>query len=434
MKVNIGLYFIVLVLLMCTACTKVKADHKEIKVWTITQEGMVDFIDGAAESFEALYPDVKIVHESFPNESYKTQIQVALTGSTPPDVFFSWAGEDASRLILDGLVLDITTYGTAEGGFAQSVKENWLSPYVYEGRNYGVPSDAVSKYFYYDPKFFTDHKLSIPKTFDDLIGFCKVVRDIDPSIVPWPLGNSERWKMAHVMTMLNQRVLGLDALAPDYNLSASDQELFTHIGYIEAWSKVLELKAAGCFQEAPNVTSPDASRAMFSAQLSPMIYCGTWCAIIFAAEGYEDFAMFRFPSLDNGAGDPNAQFMVLNGYMVSSKSKHPELAAAFLSHMVSDEQARSFAENIGGAVSNPKGSESVDVKRWNKFFTNDLETVSRPVNVIDVVLEASVANAYMDAGVEILNGTLSPQEAMVKIREAALAAKAKKSRAVQNGL
>jgi raffinose/stachyose/melibiose transport system substrate-binding protein len=44
--------------------------------------------------------------------------------------------------------------------------------------------------------------------------------------------------------------------------------------------------------------------------------------------------------------------------------------------------------------------------------------------VLDVLLEASVSNAYLDAGVEILNGTMTPAEAMEYIRGIAVAAKA----------
>ena len=45
--------------------------------------------------------------------------------------------------------------------------------------------------------------------------------------------------------------------------------------------------------------------------------------------------------------------------------------------------------------------------------------------VLDVLLEASVSNAYLDAGVEILNGTMTPQQAMDYIRGIALEAKKK---------
>ena len=81
--------------------------------------------------------------------------------------------------------------------------------------------------------------------------------------------------------MLNQRVVGEENTAADYNLSASEDELFTNPAYVEAWQKVVDLQDAGCFQDAPNDTHPDLTRSMFASQISPMIYCGTWCGGIF---------------------------------------------------------------------------------------------------------------------------------------------------------
>ena len=50
-----------------------------------------------------------------------------------------------------------------------------------------------------------------------------------------------------------------EATAADYALTAPDDQLFTNPGYVEAWQKVVDLKEAGCFQDAPNATSPEAS-------------------------------------------------------------------------------------------------------------------------------------------------------------------------------
>ena len=116
----------------------------------------------------------------------------------------------------------------------------------------------MSKYFYYNKKFFAEHNLQPPADFDGLLGLCKAVREIDPNIVPMPLGNSERWKLNHYITMLNERVLGADGTAADYSLSNAADKLFTDPGYVEAWQKVLDLKNAGCWQDAPNATSPEA--------------------------------------------------------------------------------------------------------------------------------------------------------------------------------
>ena len=110
------------------------------------------------------------------------------------------------------------------------------------------------------------HNLSVPSTFGELIDTCKSIKAIDSSIVPWPMGNSERWKLNHVITMLNQRVVGAENTKADYALTAPDDELFTNPKYVEAWEKVVELNE-NCFNDAPNATNPDLTRSMFAAQI-----------------------------------------------------------------------------------------------------------------------------------------------------------------------
>ena len=392
----------------------------DIKMWTLVTEGYPEFVAFAAAEFKKIHPDVNIIHESFPNEAYKTQIQVALTGSEPPDVFFNWAGEDAARLVRDGLALDISG-----APFEQTLSEGWKSSFTYGGKRYGVPTDAVSKYFYYDIDYFNQHNLTPPTTFTALLDLCKAIRAVDANTVPWPLGNSERWKLNHVITMLNERVNGLEAMAADYALTAPDDQLFTNPGYVEAWQKVLDLKNAGCFQDAPNATSPEATRSMFSSQVSPMIYCGTWCANIFISEGFSNFAMFRFPGVEGGKGDPGAGFLVPQGLMVAAKTANADIAKKWASYVVSDEMAAKFAENLGALVSNAKLIDQVPGTEQYKWIVGDVAAATGSVMVLDVLLEASVSNAYLDAGVEILNGTKTPAQAMEYIRGVALEAKKK---------
>lgn len=402
------------------------AQAGDVKMWTLTAEGNYQrFLDIAVPEYQKAHPDFNLIYENFPNEAYKTAIQVALTGSEPPDIFFNWAGEDAARLVREGLALDITEYGDAPGGFKEHLSEGWLSSFAYDGKNYGVPTDAVSKYFYYDIAFFDEHDLTPPTTFAGLLDLCKAIRAIDPAIVPWPLGNSERWKLNHVITMLNERVLGLEAMQADYGLTASADDLYTDPGYVEAWQKVVDMQDAGCFQDAPNATSPEATRSMFAAQVSPMIYCGTWCANIFISEGFDNFAMFRFPGIEGGGGDPGAGFLVPQGLMVSSKTQNAAEAVDFMSFIVSDEMAAVFAEEFGALVSNATLIDQVPGTDQYKWIVSDVAAATGSVMVLDVLLEASVSNAYLDAGVEVLNGTKTPAEAMEFIRGVALEAKAK---------
>ncbi|MEX0853656.1 MAG: ABC transporter substrate-binding protein [Bauldia sp.] len=402
----------------------VASAQTSIKMWTLKTEGYPAFVDWAKAEYKKTHPDIDIVYEDFPNEAYKTTIQVALVGSDPPDVFFNWSGEDAARLVRDGLVLDISELGNAPGGFRHTVSAGWQSSFMYDGKNFGIPMDGVTKYFYYNTKFFADHDLKPPADFDGLLGLCKAVRAIDANIVPIPLGNSERWKLNHYITMFNQRVLGAEGTAADYGLTAPADKLFTDPGYVEAWQKVLDMKAAGCWQDAPNATSPEATRSMFSAEQSPMIYCGNWCAGIFDKDGFTGYALFRMPGIAGGKGDANANFLVPEGLMVSAKAKHVKEAVEWASFLVSDDAAAKFAGFLN--PSNPAKIDTVEgTTEQYKWIVKDVGAFSAGINVLDVLLENSVSEAYLNDGVEILNGTKTPAQAMEHIRSVALDAKKK---------
>jgi raffinose/stachyose/melibiose transport system substrate-binding protein len=396
-----------------------------LKMAALVNENYPEFIKLAADEFKKKYPNVSIVLESTPNESYKTAIQVALAGSEPPDVFFNWSGEDSARLARAGLALDITDLGAAPGGFRSEISEAWQQAFAVNGKLFGVPTNAVTKYMYYNKGFFEKNKLTVPTTFGELTSLCKAIRAIDPKIVPMPLGNSERWKMNHFITVINERVLGVKAMEADYALSAADDQLFTNPGYAKAWEKVLELKSAGCFQDAPNATAPDVSRTMFSSGASPMIFCGSWCASIFDKDGFTDYAMFRFPRIEDGASDGNSNMVVPEGLQVSAKTKHPKEAVEWISFLVSPDISKLYAEMRSTIPSNPAKVAEMKATEQFKWMAKDVASLAVSYNVIDVAVEASVANAYLDMGTEILNGTKTPAQAMEVIRAAALAAKAK---------
>ncbi|MCU0907287.1 MAG: ABC transporter substrate-binding protein [Rhodobacteraceae bacterium] len=399
-------------------------DTITLRTWALSGTGIEEFYAAAAESFKATHPNVDIVLEVQDGEAYKTSLQIAVAGSDGPDVFFNWSGEDAQRLIRDGLVLDLTDAAMADGQFGTTLAPGWLNAFSRDGQIYGAPANAVSKYVYYNTGFFAEHALTPPTSFGGLVQLCRDIRAIDPGLVPMPLGNAQRWKMNHLITVINERVMGNDALRADYALTAADEALFTNPGYVTAWEKVLELQEAGCFQDAPNATTPEVSRSMFSSEVSPMIFCGTWCAGIFDSEGYTGYAMFRFPAIEGGASDGNSNMVVPEGLQISAKTAHPQEALAWISHLVSPEVAVKRAELLSAMPSDATLLDQAKVTDQFRWMAADMASLAVQFNVIDVEVEASVANAYLDAGTEILNGTMTPEQAMESIRAAAVAAKA----------
>ena len=157
-----------------------------------------------------------------------------------------------------------------------------------------------------------------------------------------------------------------------------------------------------------------------------MIYCGTWCAGIFDADGFTDYAMFRMPAVKGGKGDPNANFLVPEGFMISAKTKHPQGGGRMASFIVSDDHGAKFAGYLKAIPSNPK---KIDTRRGRPSSTSGWSRTSPAsrsgINVLDVLLENSVSEAYLNEGVEILNGTKTPEQAMADIHDVAVEAKKK---------
>ena len=236
-----------------------RAEDIVIKMWTLDNNGYKEFIAEAAESFKTTHPNVSIEHQIFPGDPYKTALKVALVGSDGPDVFFNWAGDRATQLVKDKLALDITDYGDVPGGFAKVLPQGLLDSFRHDGRLYGVATDAVTKYVFYDKAYFAEHKLEIPKTLGELGGLCKAIRQIDPDTIPMPLGNKTRWKAIHWMTMLNERAMGVEATAADYDLSrpaTSSTPTPATPRPSRRWSICRTLAASRMRRTPPNTPSP----------------------------------------------------------------------------------------------------------------------------------------------------------------------------------
>jgi len=416
---------------LCAACllgssgASAADDPVTLKMWALVNENHPEFVAEATAAFQKDHPNVSVELESLPNEAYKTALQVALVGSDPPDIFFNWSGEDAARLARAGLAMDLTELGAQEGNYQTLVSESWQEAFTFDGKQYGVPVEAVSKYFYYNTGYFDEHGLEVPESFDELLGLCGSIRAIDAETVPFPLGNSERWKLNHFITVINERVLGLDALADDYALSAPDDELFADPGFVQAWEKVLQMQDADCFQDAPNATSPEITRSLFSAEISPMIFCGTWCMSIFDGEGFTDYALFRFPMIEGGASDGSTNMVIPQGLQISASTEHPEEAVAYASHLVTAQMGKRYAQLRGVIPSNAELVPEMDgATDQFKFVAEDIASLSGTFNVLDVMLEGGVSEAYLDMGTEVLNRSKTPAEAMAVIRDTALASKA----------
>src|SRR5699024_10151867 len=135
--------------------------------------------------------------------------------------------------------------------------------------------------------------------------------------------------------------------------------------YVEALEKVNELKPY--FTDMPNAVSDDqAINAFVSGEAA--IYYNQFNQYPYIEEGDFGIDWFNFPSISDGNGDQNALTGSPQGFMVSSKSKHPDEATKFLEFLTSPEEAQKMVEETG-MISSSKDAinDEVGGEVLNKF-------------------------------------------------------------------
>lgn len=417
--------FAVAALLASTTVSTTWAET-QLKLWNLTSssEKVTKHWDKVIAGFEAKNPGVKVTLETFPTEAYKTGLQVALSSDSAPDVFFNWSGEDAATLGRNGLVADLTKMGNGAGEWNENVGKGLFDAYSVNGKIYGVPTHMITKYFFYNTEYFKTNNLSVPKTMDETLAMCKKIREIDPRMAPISLGNAEKWKALHYISTFNQKLVGEKQVVEDYTLRESGENLFADPGYVGALQTMVDMSEAGCFNKAPNATTADASRSLFAVGKAATIYCGNWCPGTFDEGGLKDgYDLARLPSIPSGKGDQGYNFALLEGFQIAEKSQNKEAAAKFLSFLVSDEIQAERARDLGRLPINAKGLNENDGTPIFRKIAADAATYTGLVRILDVDLEKTVSELYLTLIQEVLNGTVTPEDAMMQIRAKAKIAK-----------
>lgn len=394
--------------------------QSNVDFWWLGDEVTNPYIQEVVDNFNQEHSDINVILRTFPNESYKTQIQVGLASNQPPDVFFNWAGEDTGSLVREDQLEDLSGYPQV-AEWRNTLSESTLDGFDIDSGLYGVPSALQSKYFYYNKAVFEEEALNVPKNFDELLQLCTTLQDRGYS--PMSFGNSERWQGVHYMSIFNQKVVGEERIEEDYALTAPEDELFTDPNYVEALQKLIDMRDAGCFTEAANAISPEVADAQFYTGQVVMTYQGTWGLSIYDANDFSgQYGFFRMPPVEGGRGNQNYILAGPEGLAIPARSDNKEAAVVFADYFVSQPVQQGFVE-LGRIPTRIDALEGTSASPELVATVEDIATAEGTTLWLDVVLENSVSEAYLNVIQEVTAGSKTPEQAMEDVRAAALAAK-----------
>lgn len=372
------------------------------------------YFEEVVKEFEKQNPSIKVKVEAVADEPMKDKLRVIMGGGSVPDIMFSWSGEFARKFVRSGAALDLTEYLNADTEWKNSFIPASLQPFTADGKNYGVPLRFNGKFFVYNKEIFDKYQLQKPKNWDEFLQTLDKLKQAGET--PIILGNASPWAGIHYLTGLNQKIVNNDVRMKDYHPKSGE---FTDPNYIKALEYFKNLKDKGYFNDNINSSSHDMANQMFYAGKGAMMYLELeeFPQVEQSLSGKWDF--FPMPDIAEGQGNHHYITGAPDGFIVSSKTKHPKEALAFLKFITSKQNAEKMAKQLGWpspivGATNPETAlkqvaEGVELLRGAEGMAEWLDT--------DV--HTKVAEAYLSNVQLLLDGTKSPEDIMKEVQAVA---------------
>ena len=327
--------------MLATGCVAPRVEAESVTLTFACHDHEVLHYRSLVEAFQADHPGMVIrlasvdeIADQFPEHPGGEIGRLA----EAVDAFVAAAPDP--RLSLDGVLLDLTPYAQAEGLYpGDELFTGPVAPFARGGRLYGLPHQAHAYVLFYDPEAFARAGLSPPRpgwTRDDLLraAVATTERQGDATV---RYGFVDRWP-GYTIAALSESATTAGAETPlRLEAAALADTLLWYADLVRV------------HQAAPDASAPDAQEAAETFLLGERPPA-MWTGHSFEAGRYRKRYGAEVAPLPEGARP--APPIVVDGYMVSAGTLHPEAAwrwVEFLSRQPS-------AAYYGGVIARRSGA------------------------------------------------------------------------------
>jgi raffinose/stachyose/melibiose transport system substrate-binding protein len=391
-------------------------DKTQLTIWHIQTGTMADVIQESVDRFMEDNPEYEVTVVQKQNDSYKTDLSLAINAGTMPDVFITWGGQTMYDYVDEGLIADLTDYMN-EDDYADEFLDAAIAQCTYNDKIVAVPVENISVAgIFYNKEVFDQYGLTEPSTISELESVCDTL--VANGVAPFALANSTKWTGSMYFQYLATRYGGLEPFAD----AAAGTGSFENDAFVYAGETIQDWVNKGYFCEGYNGMDDDSGQArmLFYNGEAAMDLMGSWFVSNVADEStmLEDGTLgyFPFPSLEGSDADQSLVLGTLgdNLYSVSANCADTEGAFKMIQYLLDDEALTQRAEQ----------GKIIPLKS----FTSDNEVVSEVLDSLnsaggvqlwyDQYLPSEVAEVHKDTSQEIFGLTMTPQEANAKLQEA----------------
>ena len=290
------------------------------------------------DAFQAEHPNITITGQQTPFSDYVKSIKLSMASDSPPDIAEYNPGAMRS-LVPAGLIYDLSPYeklyGWSDGFPASSLevlRSNSEAKEYGTGGLYAVPGALSVLGVYYNKSLTRGAGITAPPaTFAD---FEKHLGQVKASTTPFSVGGLQVGGF-HVWNALID-VLGDEQAYRNWVYGKPGATIKTDAAR-NASQKVIDWVTAGYLPAAANATADSDAQANFTAGKSAYLVTGNWAASAIEKAMGDNVGFFLMPKA--AAGNSTVASGASVAYSISSKTKHPNEAAAFLDFMRSAKAA-----------------------------------------------------------------------------------------------
>ncbi|KAE8764423.1 extracellular solute-binding protein [Georgenia thermotolerans] len=347
-----------------------KVGDQTLTVWDQeVRGGQNEQMERLNAAFEEKYPNITIKRVKQSTDDLNTTLRLALTGNDAPDV--TQANNSRSQMgqyVAAGQLVSLDPYAEAYGWkdrFSPSVLQyTSFSPDGKtwgEGSVYGLPQVGEIVGVFYSKSKLAELGLEVPQTWADFEGQLQKIKDAGQT--PLLLGNIEQWPALHVFGPIQGATVPADQVRTlgfgNKGASWTSPENVKAATTIQDWAK------KGYFNEGFNGTDYDAAWKSLTEGKGVYLMGGSWLAADLQAAMGDDVGFFAPPPVEAGQGPVTTGGTGIP-FSVTSKAKDPDVAAAYVNFITSDDAMKVLAETgnmpvVNTAAHTPPSGVQADV-------------------------------------------------------------------------
>lgn len=382
------------------------------------------YFEKIAKSYQKMHPEVKIQLIQETDQSIKDKTKTLTASGALPDVYFSWTGNWAENFVSGGLAADLSAVIGPESAWGKTFGAASVDAFKFDGKYYGVPLYNDAKFMGYNKAIFSKLGISIPSTFDELLGVCAKIKSA--GYEPIAFGNKDGWPALHFVQQLLAYNVPAAILQSDYIPSTAK---FDDPGYIKALGQFKELadQCTGSGAQSNGVLYSTAQQALASGQAAMYYQEILEFDNVDAPANQiskDGFGFFQLPAPSGASGDPKALEGAPEGYLINAKSKNVALAVDFMKFVTEKENASLLSSAPYGQPSTVLGA--VDSSNSSAAVAAGVEQINKAdalVPWLDTANVPDVADTWLSATEGLITGNLTPSQVMDQVRKASAGAK-----------